>query len=68
VAEAKASDPVPRYREALIRDGVLSEGDASAFEQEFSARLDRAVESAKSAPFPSLDTITDHVYAGNAYF
>lgn len=68
VAEAKASDPVPRYRETLIRDGVLSEGDANTFEQEFSARLDRAVESAKSAPFPSLDTITDHVYAGNAYF
>jgi TPP-dependent pyruvate/acetoin dehydrogenase alpha subunit len=68
VAEAKANDPVPQYRSRLIDEGVLSEGDAGAFEQEFAARLDRAVEKAKSASYPSLDTITDHVYADNAYF
>jgi len=68
VAEAKAADPVPRYRQRLIDEGVLSEGDATAFEQELVVRLDRAVENAKASPYPSLDTLTDHVYAGNAYF
>lgn len=67
VIEAKANDPVPRYRQRLIDGGVLSEGDATGFEQEFAGRLDAAVERAKNASFPSLDTVTDYVYAENAY-
>lgn len=68
VAEAKRNDPVPLYRQRLIDEGVLSEGDATAFEQDVAGRLDRAVEHARSAEFPSLDTLTDHVYASNAAF
>jgi pyruvate dehydrogenase E1 component alpha subunit len=68
VAEAKANDPVPRYRQRLIDEGVLSEGDATAFEQEISERLDRAVEKAKAGSYPSDETLTHYVYADNAYF
>lgn len=68
VQEAKRNDPVPRYRARLIEQGVLSDGDAAAYEAEVKARLDDAVAAAKAAPAPSLDTLTDFVYAGNAYF
>lgn len=68
VQEAKRNDPVPRYRGRLIEQGVLSEGDAAAYEAEVKAQLDAAVADAKAAPAPSLDTLTDYVYAGNAYF
>ena len=68
VVEAKKNDPVPRYRQQLIEQGVLSEGDAAAHEAAVKAMLDTAVEQAKAAPVPSLDTLTNHVYAANAYF
>jgi len=68
VVERRAEDPVPRYRERLIEEGVLSEGDASAFESEQKARLDEAVRQAEGAPSPQLDSLRDFVYAGNAYF
>jgi pyruvate dehydrogenase E1 component alpha subunit len=63
VAERKANDPVPRYRERLVAEGVLSEGDAEAFEQEVSTRLDRAVEKAKTGSVASSDILTRYVYA-----
>ena len=68
VAEAKKHDPVPLYRQKLIDQGVLSEGDAAAHEADVKARLASAVEQAKAAPSPSLDTLTNHVYAAYAYF
>jgi pyruvate dehydrogenase E1 component alpha subunit len=68
VAEHRERDPVPRYRERLIAEGLLSEADAAAFEERFAARLTEAVRSAEAAASPSLETLTDHVYAGNAYF
>jgi TPP-dependent pyruvate/acetoin dehydrogenase alpha subunit len=67
VADARTADPVPRYRQRLIDEGVLSEGDAAAFEEDVARRLDDAVEKAKAAPYPELDTITHYVYADNAY-
>ena len=67
VLEAKRNDPVPRYRARLIEQGVLSEAAAAEYEAEVKAMLDVAVTDAKAAPAPSLDTLTDYVYAGNAY-
>lgn len=68
VAEHRAQDPVPRYRQRLIDEGVLPEGDAATFEAELRERLERAVREAEGAPHPPLDTVTDFVHAGNAYF
>lgn len=67
VAEARANDPVPRYRALLVEEGLLSEGDVGTFEADVAARLDAAVEAAKAAPYPDPDTITRYVYAGDAY-
>lgn len=68
VAAHRERDPVPRYRERLIADGVLSEGDAAAFEEQVAARLAEAVRRAEQAAPPSPATLTDYVYADNAYF
>ena len=68
VEAARLADPVPAYRQRLIGEGVVSSDDVDAFEKAFAERLDKAVETAKGGSFPSLDTLTDYVYADNAYF
>jgi TPP-dependent pyruvate/acetoin dehydrogenase alpha subunit len=62
-ASRRAQDPVPIYRNKLVDEGLLSDADANDFEKGMSERLDRAVAAAKAAPYPSVETLTDYVYA-----
>ncbi|MFQ3596022.1 MAG: thiamine pyrophosphate-dependent dehydrogenase E1 component subunit alpha [Sphingomonadaceae bacterium] len=62
--QMKQQDPIPAYREKLIREGVLSAEDADALEAEAKARMARAMEFAKSAPYPEPSEAFDHVFAG----
>jgi acetoin:2,6-dichlorophenolindophenol oxidoreductase subunit alpha len=64
--QMKQADPIPLYRAKLIRDGVLTEGDADAIEAAAKARMDKAMQFAKDSPYPDASEAFDHVFAESA--
>ena len=56
-------DPLPRFREFLLREGVLDEGSAVRLEREVEVEVMAASERAAAAPFPTADSIGRHVYS-----
>jgi acetoin:2,6-dichlorophenolindophenol oxidoreductase subunit alpha len=62
-AEAKKRDPIPRFRTALVRKGVLRAADAQRIEAEAQAEMDDAVQFALASPCPKAEEAVKHVYA-----
>jgi TPP-dependent pyruvate/acetoin dehydrogenase alpha subunit len=65
-AAAIAADPVPRFRETLLRDGLLSEVELVALEKAIERQIDEAVAFAFASPFPDLAELTRDVLAEEA--
>ena len=61
--EWAARDPIDRHRQALLADGVVSEGDLEAMEEIARARIAEAIAAAEAAPFPDPASVTEGVYA-----
>jgi pyruvate dehydrogenase E1 component alpha subunit len=59
----KEKDPIRRFREVLIGEGVITEKEAEKIEQEANQVIMEAVEYAQASPEPSVDTILEGVYA-----
>ncbi len=59
----KEKDPIKRFRETLISEGVISEGEAKQIEEEASQTIAEALEYAMASPEPSVDTVLEGVYA-----
>ena len=59
----RAQDPLARYREKLISDGVATPGELDAMAEELSALMEDAVAFAKSSPFPKPEQAAQNVYA-----
>jgi pyruvate dehydrogenase E1 component alpha subunit len=59
----KARDPIDLLQAKLEAAGILSAAAAEALRAETQAHVDGAAESAKSAPHPTLEEITQYVYA-----
>jgi 2-oxoisovalerate dehydrogenase E1 component alpha subunit len=51
-AALKLLDPLPPFRERLIKDGVLNEAQAKEIEERALAEVDEAQRFAENAPFP----------------
>jgi pyruvate dehydrogenase E1 component alpha subunit len=62
VEEWNKKDPVPRFREKLIKTGVLSEKDADKIDQEMNEELEKAVKFAKESPFPAPEEALEDAY------
>ena len=62
-ADAKAKDPIPRFRSALTRKGTLSAAEAKRIETEAQAEMDDAVQFALASPLPAPEEAVKHVYA-----
>lgn len=56
-------DPIPAYRQALIGDGVIKEGDYDAMAASARQRVEAAIEFAKSSPAPDPATATAYVFS-----
>ena len=56
-------DPIGRMQAFLIREGILSEDEVHALEQEVDAEVRAAADVALSAPLPRVDQIARHVYS-----
>lgn len=55
-------DPIPTYRERLLRLG-FSEGTLKGIEEDTQRKVDEATAEAKASPVPSLDVIDKDVWA-----
>jgi len=63
IASWKAREPIRRFRELLIAQGVITEDEARKIEQEAGRTIAEALEYARAGPEPAVDTILEGVYA-----
>ena len=56
-------DPIATFRQQLLDDGVVDEGEITAVDQEIRTMLDEAVQFAANSPEPTPETALDGVYA-----
>lgn len=59
----KSLDPIKRFREQLIKDGVITEAEADEIDKSAEKAIEDAYAFAESSPEPSVDTIMEGVYA-----
>ena len=59
----KKKDPIRRFREALVAEGVVGEEEARQIEEEARHTIAEALEYAQASPEPAVDTILEGVYA-----
>jgi len=62
-AEALAREPVGRFRERLLREGVADEDALGAIEKRAEQEVAKAEEYARSSPEAPLATVTSNVFA-----
>jgi TPP-dependent pyruvate/acetoin dehydrogenase alpha subunit len=60
---ALRGDPVPRFRGALVRSGVLTPAKADELAAAVAAEMQEAVNCALKSPFPKLESALDYNYA-----
>jgi pyruvate dehydrogenase E1 component alpha subunit len=61
-------DPVPKLRERLISQGVLTDADVASIEADVEAALVEAVEFAKASPHPDPKEVMTDIYADEVEF
>ena len=64
--EVPGRDPIPAYARLLRELGILDEDQFRHVKAEATARVERAVEFAKSSPEPAPETALQHVFAEGA--
>jgi pyruvate dehydrogenase E1 component alpha subunit len=57
LAAAEADDPIPRYRQKLLDDGVLSADQLTSIDQDAKDQVERAVKEVVTAPLPEIDEL-----------
>jgi len=63
VAEWKQRCPIKRFREKLLKEGILTEDVVKQIDQETRVEVDEAVKFADEAPYPETKKLTEDVYA-----
>jgi pyruvate dehydrogenase E1 component alpha subunit len=66
IAEWEARCPIKRARARVVGEEVFSEAELDVLQAEAEAAIARAVELGQASPPPSIDTVLDDVYAGQA--
>lgn len=59
----KKKDPIKRLRKYLLENHLANEEEINVVEKQVIKDIDAAVQFAKNSPNPSLDTLTEDVYA-----
>jgi 2-oxoisovalerate dehydrogenase E1 component alpha subunit len=65
VAEQRAKDPVPRYEQRLIEEGVLTAEQIETMRKETAARVNATTDAIEQEPSPEPGTLYESVYAGS---
>ena len=58
-----AKDPIPRFRNKLIKSRVLTADAANAIDKELADELDAAMKFAMESPYPGPEALLEDVYA-----
>src|SRR5271154_2957826 len=56
-------DPISRMQMWLLREGILDEAGINRLERQVDEEVQRAADRAVSAPLPTIESITRHVYS-----
>lgn len=62
----KAKDPIERYPETLVEEGVLTEAEVEEIDQEIDREIDEAVEYARESPFPEPSAAYEGLYSSES--
>lgn len=61
--EWREKDPIARYKEQLIAQGLFTEEEAEVIRNEAKTEIENSVEFAKNSPEPGLETLMEDIYA-----
>lgn len=64
-AEWKAKDPIARFERVLLKKGTVTAKEATDVQRTAREAVAKAAEAALAAPWPALDELTEHVFAGD---
>jgi 2-oxoisovalerate dehydrogenase E1 component alpha subunit len=64
VAEHRPNDPVPRFEQRLIADGIVTEEAAKAMRREIADLVNRATDEVEAEPYPDAQSLYGNTYAG----
>lgn len=64
LADWQSRDPVARYRETLVQDGVLTPAVHEGYESEIAAEIEESVAFAKTSAFPDPAALAQFVFPG----
>ncbi len=65
IEERRKLDPVPRFEQVLIENGVIDEARAKALRAEVLREANEATDSAEAQPYPAPESIYTNVVAGD---
>lgn len=58
----RARDPIKRFEHYLVEHGIMTGEEIDALRREVRAEVDAATDAAVAAPYPSVESIADHLY------
>jgi 2-oxoisovalerate dehydrogenase E1 component alpha subunit len=64
VAQQRADDPVPKYERVLLEAGIIDDAGLAAIKADVLRQTNDATDRAEALPYPSVDDMYTHVYAG----
>jgi 2-oxoisovalerate dehydrogenase E1 component alpha subunit len=67
LAHQRDDDPVPKYERVLFEAGLINDESLARMKADVLRLANDATDDAEALPYPSVDDMTTHVYAGPAY-
>lgn len=67
LARQRADDPIPKFERVLLEAGIIDDAGLAAIKTDVLKQTNDATDDAENMPYPSVDDMTTHVYAGAAY-
>lgn len=62
ITELKTTDSLSKFQEYLLSVGLLTTSKLESLEQTIKTIINEATDYAENAPYPAVETLTDHVY------
>jgi pyruvate dehydrogenase E1 component alpha subunit len=62
LAQARANDPIARFRRRVVEAALLDDQELDAIDAEVAREVDEAAQAGLAAPAPSVGALTDDVY------
>jgi 2-oxoisovalerate dehydrogenase E1 component alpha subunit len=67
VARQREDDPIPKFERVLLEAGIIDDAGLAAMKADVLQQANVATDTAEGLPYPLVDDMTTHVYAGTAY-